>query len=35
MSKIQLNKDLSPEEVTDIIAFLGALTGEVPVAFKK
>lgn len=31
MAKTQLNKDLSDKEVDDIVAFLGALTGEYPV----
>lgn len=30
MAKTQLNKDLSDQEVKDIVAFLGALTGEYP-----
>ena len=30
MAKTQLNKDLSEAEVKDIVAFLGALTGEYP-----
>ena len=30
MAKSQLNKDLSDNEVEDIVAFLGALTGEYP-----
>jgi cytochrome c peroxidase len=30
MAKVQLNKDLSDEQVTDIVAFLSALTGEFP-----
>jgi cytochrome c peroxidase len=30
MSKTQLNKELSEQEVKDIVAFLGALTGEYP-----
>ncbi|MGZ8225724.1 MAG: cytochrome-c peroxidase [Methylococcaceae bacterium] len=30
MGKLQLNKDLSKEEVEDIVAFLNALTGEFP-----
>jgi len=30
MAKLQLGKDLSKEEVADIVAFLGALTGEFP-----
>jgi cytochrome c peroxidase len=30
MAKMQLNKDLSDEEVADIVAFLNALTGEFP-----
>ncbi len=31
MAKLQLDKDLSEEEVADIVAFLNALTGEFPV----
>jgi cytochrome c peroxidase len=30
MAKLQLNKDLSEEEIDDIVAFLNALTGEFP-----
>jgi cytochrome c peroxidase len=30
MGKLQLNKDLSKEEVADIVAFLNGLTGEFP-----
>jgi cytochrome c peroxidase len=30
MGKVQLNKDLTPEQVNDIVAFLGSLTGEFP-----
>ena len=30
MGKAQLNKDLTDEQVTDIVAFLNSLTGEVP-----
>jgi cytochrome c peroxidase len=30
MAKTQLNKDLSDEQVQDIVAFLNALTGEFP-----
>lgn len=30
MAKTQLNKDLSDEQVADLVAFLGALTGEFP-----
>ncbi len=30
MAKTQLNKDLSDKEVKDIVAFLGALTGQYP-----
>jgi cytochrome c peroxidase len=30
MAKLQLNQDLSDEEVADIVAFLNALTGEFP-----
>lgn len=34
MAKIQLDKDISEEEVTDIVNFLNALTGELPAEFK-
>jgi cytochrome c peroxidase len=30
MAKLQLGKDLSKEEIADIVAFLNALTGEFP-----
>ena len=30
MAKLQLDKDLSKEEIADIVAFLNALTGEFP-----
>jgi cytochrome c peroxidase len=30
MAKVQLNKDLSDDQVTDLVAFLNALTGEFP-----
>lgn len=30
MAKSQLNQDLSEKDVNDIVAFLGALTGEYP-----
>jgi len=30
MAKVQLNKDLSNEQVADMVAFLSALTGEFP-----
>jgi len=30
MAKVQLNQDLSDQQVADIVAFLGALTGEYP-----
>jgi cytochrome c peroxidase len=30
MAKVQLDKDLSKEEVADIVAFLNGLTGEFP-----
>ena len=29
MAKVNLNKDLTDAQVTDIVAFLGSLTGEV------
>jgi cytochrome c peroxidase len=35
MAKIQLNADLSETEVNNLVAFLGALTGEVPTQFQK
>jgi len=31
MARTQLNKDLSEQEVADVVAFLTALTGEFPV----
>lgn len=34
MGKAELNKDLTPEQIADIVAFLNALTGEVPAAAK-
>ena len=30
MAKVQLNKDLSNEQVADMVAFLSALNGEFP-----
>lgn len=30
MAKVQLNKDLKEDQVADIVAFLGSLTGELP-----
>jgi len=30
MAKVQLNKDLSDEQVADMVAFLNGLTGEFP-----
>ena len=30
MAKLQLDKDLSKEEIADIVAFLDGLTGEFP-----
>ncbi|MBN2669626.1 MAG: cytochrome-c peroxidase [Bacteroidales bacterium] len=35
MAKTELNKDLTPEEVNDIVAFLNALTGEAPADLIK
>ncbi len=32
MAKVQLGKDLPPEQVSDIVAFLKALTGRIPAA---
>lgn len=34
MAKAELNKELTPEQTNDIVAFLKALTGEVPAAAK-
>jgi hypothetical protein len=34
MAKLQLNADLSETEVSNLVAFLGALTGEVPLQFQ-
>jgi len=33
MGKYQLARDLTPEEISDIIAFLGALKGDIPEAY--
>ena len=33
MAKLQLGRDLGAEDVADIVAFLGSLTGEVPAEF--
>jgi cytochrome c peroxidase len=30
MAKMQLNKDLSEQQIADVVAFLNALTGEFP-----
>lgn len=35
MAKVQLNKDLSDQEVKSIIAFLGSLTGTIPAELKS
>lgn len=35
MAKLQLNKDLTDEEVNSIVAFLGSLTGEVPEEYRS
>lgn len=35
MGKSQLNKDLTEQEVADIVAFLNALTGELPQEVKE
>lgn len=35
MAKVQLNKDLTEDQVKDIVAFLGSLEGEVPAFAKK
>lgn len=34
MAKVQLNKQLSTEQIENITAFLNALTGEVPVQYQ-
>lgn len=34
MAKAELNKELTPEETSDIVAFLKSLTGEVPASAK-
>jgi hypothetical protein len=34
MAKGQLSKELSPEQISDIAAFMTALTGEVPAEAK-
>ena len=35
MAKGQLNKELTPEQTSDISAFLKSLTGEVPADAKQ
>jgi cytochrome c peroxidase len=35
MAKVQLGADLSKEETSDIVAFLGSLTGKLPEDFEK
>lgn len=35
MGKVQLNKDLSDDQITDIMAFLKTLTGEVPAEYQQ
>ena len=35
MAKAELNKELTPEQTKDIVAFLKALTGEVPASAKR
>jgi len=35
MAKLQLGRDLSADDVADIVAFLGSLTGEVPAQFAQ
>ena len=35
MGKLQLGRDLSTSDVSDIIAFLQSLTGEVPQQFSE
>ena len=33
MAKLQLGRDVSADDIADIVAFLGSLTGEVPAEF--
>jgi cytochrome c peroxidase len=35
MGKLQLGRDLGTSDVSDIIAFLQSLTGEVPLQFSE
>ncbi len=35
MAKLQLGRDLSERDVSDIVAFLETLTGEVPESFAN
>jgi cytochrome c peroxidase len=35
MAKLQLGRDLSADDVADIVAFLASLTGEVPAEFAS
>ena len=35
MAKLQLGRDLTPAEISDIVVFLGSLTGEVPPQFAN
>ena len=35
MGKIQLNKELTEEQVKDIVIYLRSLTGEVPIEYQK
>jgi len=35
MAKLQLGRDLTPEDIADIVAFLNSLTGEVPAQFAS
>ncbi len=35
MAKLQLGRDLSESDVSDIVAFLETLTGEVPESFAN
>ena len=35
MGKLQLGRDLTDADIADIVAFLGSLTGDVPVQFAS
>jgi cytochrome c peroxidase len=35
MAKLQLGRDLSRDDITDLVAFLESLTGEIPANFAS